>query len=188
MLQSEKIAERLQGFELVTPRLQLRRLVPADDQHLIEHEMNPAIMAMIRDPQSRDDVVRGVAEFGATWQAEEDSWVGFALEELATGSFTGLFFFRVISYENQSIELGYRLHPDYWRRGYATEAGKRLMTYFADELKVRKVIAYCVAENEGSIRVLENLAFEREGCLKQHSWLGGKWCDELVYGRILIES
>jgi RimJ/RimL family protein N-acetyltransferase len=33
--------------------------------------------------------------------------------------------------------------------------------------------------------VLEKLEFVREGCLKQHSRLGGKWCDELVYGRIL---
>lgn len=184
MLQADEMAQRLEDFELTTPRLRLRRLIPADEPFLIEHEMNPDIMASIRDPQPRAKVVEQVAGIFKPWQAAEESWVAFALEESATSDFIGMFFFRVISYENQSLELGYRLHPDYWRRGYATEAGQRLMEYLAEELETRKVVAYCVAENEGSARVLENLGFEREGCLKQHSFLGGKWCDELVYGRV----
>jgi len=188
MLQADEMVERLVDFELTTPRLRLRRLIPADERFLIEHEMNRQIMATIRDPQSRQEVVEQIAAIFKPWQAEEESWVALALEELATGDFTGLFFFRVISYENQSLELGYRLHPDYWRRGYATEAGQCLMEYLAKQLKARKVVAYCIAENEGSARVLENLGLEREGCLKEHSFLGGKWCDELVYGRVLSAS
>lgn len=187
MLQHGEFVGRLKNFELTTQRLRLRRLTPADDHNMVEHEMNPAIMAMIRDPQQREDVIQKIAEFGAPWDAKEDSWVGLAVEELDTGSLTGFFFFRVVSYENQSLELGYRFHPDFWRLGYASEAGQQLMAYFADELKIRKVVAYCVAENEGSARVLEKLGFDREGCLKQHSFLGGKWCDELVYGKILAK-
>jgi ribosomal-protein-alanine N-acetyltransferase len=185
MLRPEDIVQNIQGLELLTPRLRLRRITPADTPHLIDHEMNPAIMAMIRDQKSREDVVRRVAEFGAPWHAEENAWVGFAAEEIDTGHFTGLVFFRVVSYENQCLELGFRLHPDYWRRGYATEAARKLVEYLASEIKVRKLVAYCVAENLGSAGVLEKLDFVREGCLKQHSMLGGQWCDELVYGRIL---
>ncbi len=188
ILQPEEIAHKIQKLELQTSRLRLRRINPADESDLIEHEMTPAIMDTIRDQLPRAEVTRQVAGMFEPWLADENSWVAFAVEELATGSFTGLLFFRVVSYENQSLELGYRLHPDFWRRGYATEAGLCLMEYLAAEIKVRKAVAYCVAENEGSIKVLKNLGFVPEGCLKQHSLLGGQWRDELVFGRILTET
>ena len=47
---------------------------------------------------------------------------------------------------------------------------------------VAKVLAFCVADNRPSFRLMEKLGMRREGQLRRHSMLGGVWHDELVYG------
>jgi ribosomal-protein-alanine N-acetyltransferase len=185
MIPLQELAEQVATLNLITPRLRLRLTVSDDDPVQIKHEMNPAIMWGIRDPLPRAEVEERIRKLEAPWQAQEGSWVSLSLERSDTGDIIGFFFLQVVSYENQSVELGYRLHPDHWRRGYTFEAAQRLLIYCREELQVRKMIAYCVAANEGSAGVLEKLGFSREGCLRKHSPLGGRWCDELVYGLVL---
>ncbi len=185
MLSKELLAADITALDLATPRLRLRALTPADDEVQIEHEANPTIMGYIRDPLPHAEIVQRVRDISGPWQAEEGTWVGLALEEKETQKITGFFFLRVACHESQSVELGYRLHPDYWGRGYAFEAGQHLLTHFKDTLQVRKVIAYCVSENAASAGLLSKMGFQREGLLAQHSALAGRWQDELVYGLVL---
>lgn len=186
MLTQPEIAASAAGLHFTTPRLHLRRLTPCDEQAQVEHDLNRTIMARIADPITPDQARQRAHAMLSEWQAAEDSWLGLAIIENSTDAFTGLSFFRVACYDNQSVEIGYRLHPDYWGRGYATEAANCLIDdYLNDTLHVRKLIAYCVADNAPSIRVLEKLGFDREGCLRQHSRLDNRWQDELVFGRLL---
>jgi len=185
MLSPEDLAQHLAGVALSTERLGLRALTPADNEAQIAHESNRAIMAMIRDPLPPEEIAERVRTLSGPWQATEGSWIGLALVESSTDKITGFFFLRVTCHESQSVELGYRLHPDYWGLGYATEAARCLLTYFDEVLKVRKVVAYCVADNDASAGLLEKMGFTREGCLRKHSPLGGRWQDELVYGLVL---
>jgi RimJ/RimL family protein N-acetyltransferase len=185
MISPADLSARIKSLNLITPRLRLRLTTPADDHVQIEHEMIPAIMDAIRDPLPRSEIEHRIRDFAAPWSATEDAWVSLSLEESDSGNVAGFFFLRVVSYENQSVELGFRLHPDYWRRGYTFEAARCLLDYCTEELQVRKMVAYCVDTNKGSAGVLEKLGFVEEGCLRQHSPLGGRWCDELVYGLVL---
>ena len=50
-------------------------------------------------------------------------------------------------------EIGYFLEPDYWGRGYATDAA-RLVIGLAFELQAGRVIATCDAENTASAAVM----------------------------------
>ena len=54
-------------------------------------------------------------------------------------------------------ELGWILDPDYHGRGYAYEAARAFMKYFADRFSVRRFIAHADAENKASVRVMEKL-------------------------------
>jgi ribosomal-protein-alanine N-acetyltransferase len=185
MLSATALATRIASLSLTTERLHLRPITPSDNAVQVQHELNPAIMQTIRDPMPQAEIEERVADFSGPWQADEDSWVGLSLVETSTDHVIGFFFLRVISFENQSMEVGYRLHPDYWRQGYALEAGQALLTFLDEVLQVRKAVAYCIKSNAGSAGMLEKLGFVREGCLRQHSPLGGKWHDELVYGLVL---
>ena len=82
----------------------------------------------------------------------------------------------------REAELGYELHPDYWGQGYATEATRAMLAFGFDKLRLQRVWAECIAENEASIRVLERLGMRQEQRLSKYTWMQERWWDSLVYG------
>lgn len=58
--------------------------------------------------------------------------------------------------ENQpDIEVGYRLHKQYWRQGYATELTRALIEWGFSVLKLQRIIAITHPDNAASRRVME---------------------------------
>ena len=53
------------------------------------------------------------------------------------------------------IEIGYRLHPDYWNRGLITEAAHAVRDHAFVDLKLPRVISLIHPENAPSRRVAE---------------------------------
>jgi len=53
------------------------------------------------------------------------------------------------------VEIGYRLHPDYWNRGLITEAARAVRDHAFADLKLPRVISLIHAENIPSRRVAE---------------------------------
>ena len=53
------------------------------------------------------------------------------------------------------IEIGYRLHPDYWNRGLITEAAHAVRDHAFADLKLPRVISLIHPENIPSRRVAE---------------------------------
>ena len=82
-------------------------------------------------------------------------------------------------------EVGWILHRDYWKQGYCTELGKELLRFGFEELKIRRIIAYCDAENIGSYRVMEKIGMRREGLFIEgrpaHKQSDKKYGDDLSY-------
>lgn len=61
------------------------------------------------------------------------------------------------------IELGYGINASYQNRGYATEMARALVAWALTQPNVHTVTAECLEDNDGSIRVLEKIGFERVG-------------------------
>jgi len=62
-------------------------------------------------------------------------------------------------------DLGYAFLSRHYRRGYASEAGAAVLAHARAEQSVGTVVAITSLDNEGSIRVLENLGFRTEGII-----------------------
>ena len=66
-------------------------------------------------------------------------------------------------------EIGWRLAPEYWGQGLATEAARAVLTHGFETLGFQRVIATVQAANVASIRVIEKLGmtlvenFDRDG-------------------------
>lgn len=62
------------------------------------------------------------------------------------------------------IEIGYRLLPEFWGKGYASEVIESLSIYVKKKLKIDKLHAMTYPENIASKKLLEkmNFSFSRE--------------------------
>lgn len=59
-------------------------------------------------------------------------------------------------------ELGYWLGMPWWRQGYTTEAGRRVLQHAADDLGLAVIHSSCFEDNPASHHVLEKLGFREE--------------------------
>ncbi|WP_342642610.1 GNAT family N-acetyltransferase [Rhodoligotrophos ferricapiens] len=62
----------------------------------------------------------------------------------------------------QSAEIGWGVHPELWRRGFATEIGQALVAIGFERLGCSRMWAKAFAENEASIRIMEKIGMRRE--------------------------
>jgi ribosomal-protein-alanine N-acetyltransferase len=83
-------------------------------------------------------------------------------------------------------DIGFELAPEYWGRGYATEAARAIVDFGFRELRLHRISSWCIADNAASARVLERVGLRREGRLRENDYFKGRWWDTLLYG--LLES
>ena len=60
-------------------------------------------------------------------------------------------------------ELGYRLHPDAWGEGYATEGAAALLRDAFARPGIARVYAHSLLDNPGSIRVMQKIGMTYAG-------------------------
>ncbi|MES2107034.1 MAG: GNAT family N-acetyltransferase [Pseudomonadota bacterium] len=60
------------------------------------------------------------------------------------------------------VELGYRLLPEFWGKGLASEAGKASIDFARESLNLTRLIALIHPDNEGSANVVRKLGFAVE--------------------------
>lgn len=118
-----------------TERLTLRPLGPSDVDELRALHADPEVMRFL-DPEPVEHFLT-------------ESF--YAAHEKATGRFVGWFEFK----GTDEVELGYRLHREFWGLGYATEGAKALIDRGFTTGGVRKVVATTMFVNAGSRRVME---------------------------------
>lgn len=79
----------------------------------------------------------------------------------APDSFLGWVLLIPADAHGSDIEIGWRLRPFVWGRGYASEAARRVLSYALDELSLPLVIAEIHPENAASIRIAEKLGMRQ---------------------------
>ena len=81
-----------------------------------------------------------------------------------------------------NAEVGYYIDPDEAGRGYATAAVSLVVEYAFDHLRLHKLEALVIANNDASRRVLEKNEFEEEGYLREHAFVDGTIHDTYIFG------
>lgn len=84
----------------------------------------------------------------------------------------------------ETCEVGYKFDSRFWHQGYATESLIEGINIMFDDLKLHRIEACVMPENQASIRLLESLYFKREGTLRQNACINGKWENHYLYSLI----
>lgn len=92
---------------------------------------------------------------------------GFAALELketgATIGFAGLYTDTVVpARPGGAVEIGWRLAPEFWGKGYVTEAGGELLRFGFEELALDEIVSFAVKDNAPSIAVMRRLGMRPE--------------------------
>ncbi|MBE6709069.1 MAG: GNAT family N-acetyltransferase [Ruminococcaceae bacterium] len=81
--------------------------------------------------------------------------------------------FTRFDYGNDGAEIGYVLNPDFWGRGYATEAVRRVIRFGFDYLGLHRLEAKYMEGNNASRRVMEKCGMTFEGVRRDSIFVKG---------------
>ncbi|WP_018780443.1 GNAT family N-acetyltransferase [Bacillus sp. 95MFCvi2.1] len=107
---------------------------------------------------------------------------GIVLKE--TGILIGTIGLNNLQLWSKRSEIGYDLHPSYWRKGYATEAVQKIITYSFQELGIFRIGAITYPENVASCKMLSKIGFQKEGLLRGYIHQGDQQRDVYIYSII----
>lgn len=83
--------------------------------------------------------------------------------------------------------LGYKLDHDYWGRGLAKEACEKMIAIAFEELKLHRLQAFIMAQNERSVKLIERLGFHYEGTDRKAFEVNHVYEDHLRYALLREE-
>lgn len=157
---------------LLTNRLILRDITPADAELMFDLDSDPEVMRYIgpRPGPAADWYRDRIQTVHVPQQAHPWQGVRIVLDR-PSGEFLGWVFIRPANASKcareigwtrpDEIEVGYRYRRSAWGRGVATEAAAPLVQIALADPATTAVVACAFAGNAGSLRVLEKLGLER---------------------------
>ena len=139
---------------LQTPRLLQRAFAESDLDEMSALMANPDFMRFSLGVFSREQTAGFLERMRARDRDGLPSQFGvvFQPDEKLIG-YCG--FFPQVVDEIDELEIGYRLHPDYWGKGIATEAARAVRDHGFDELQLPRLISLIHPDNAASRRVAE---------------------------------
>ena len=88
---------------------------------------------------------------------------------------------------SQSAQIGYWMGERHAGRGHMREAMGLVADHAFGPMRLHRLEAACIPDNQRSIRVLENAGFRREGLLRDYLKINGTWRDHLLYALLSQE-
>jgi len=168
---------------LDTERLLLREFVVDDWRAVLAYQSDPRYLRYYPWTERTAEDVQAFVQRFVGWQDERPrTKFQLAIVRRVEGQLIGTVGIRKEIAKVQKANVGFEVAPEYWGRGYATEAARAMLAFGFDELGLHRIWASCLAENVASVRVLEKLWMRQEGRLRENQWMKGRWWDMLVYG------
>ncbi len=160
----------MSGRTLESERILLKPLSIRDLENI--HTGRPDQIETIIDPAALSDAaMKAIAkkvELIRMADEENHDWYTYWLIAIKeTGEGIGLIGFKGIPDESGYAEVGYGISPDYWNRGYTTEALKTLIRWAYGFPICKGITANALKTNIGSIKVLEHCNFRKIGSTEQ---------------------
>jgi RimJ/RimL family protein N-acetyltransferase len=123
---------------------------------------DPRVMTYLGgQPETAEQTKAWIANCVRRWTNQGHGW--WALRNRETGLVIGAAAIQQLE-ENPDypLEIGWRLHPDAWGQGFATEAGHAMIETGFDRLGASQLCAVTEPDNLASRKVMERLGMHYE--------------------------
>lgn len=144
---------------LDTKHLYLRRFTGADALLIRELNSFPEVVKYVHEPVMTDLAKAEDVLLNVILPQYERNLGRWAMHQKADDAFVGWCGLKYRP-ELDEIDLGYRLHPSYWGKGYASEAALATLTYGHEQLGLSKITGRAHVENIASLKILRKIGMQ----------------------------
>lgn len=145
-----------------TQRLLLRKWKDTDLSPFSEINKDPKVLEFLPGPLTDVETAEFIHRIQVHFQ--EFGFGLWAVELKGTGEFIGYVGLSVPGFKahfTPCVEIGWRLSPPHWRKGYATEAATKVLEIGFSEFSLAEIVSFTVPENHRSIQVMEKIGMTR---------------------------
>jgi len=148
-----------------TERIILREILPADAAGMFELDSNPIVHKYLGNTPVKN--IEQSAKMIENIRAQYiNQGIGrWAVVEKASGDFMGwsglkLNFERSYNGRSNFHDIGYRLIPKYWGKGYATESALVALDYGFNKLNLDNIVGLADVDNLASNAILKKIGLQ----------------------------
>ena len=172
---------------LTTPRLRLTEVQVEHAPAIFEILSNPEVLRYYgMDPfQELAQAENMVQHFKNNFDAKRG--MRWAIINNKDNRFVGTIGLNNLSLGMKKAEVGFEIHPDFWRIGITSEALYAVLDYAFEELDLHRMGAVTFLANDASIGLLKKQGFLEEGKLRSYLFQNGQSYDALVFSLLREE-
>ncbi len=171
----KKIFSRLPPLE--TTRLHFRRMHPDDCKDMFDYARRSCVTEyLLWNPHPDISYTYRYLKFLQSLYRKGEFY-DWALIDKESRRMIGTCGFTRFDEANNSAEIGYVLNPDFWGKGLATEAVRRILAFGFSELGLNRIEAKYISGNERSRSVMENCGMRFEGMRRGNMLIKGNYRD-----------
>lgn len=146
-----------------TDRLLLRGWQEEDRDPLARLNSNPQVMEFLLNPLSYEESAARLEVYNQ--HIQEHGWGLWAVSAPSVSDFIGWIGLWPVGFNahfTPAIEVGWRLLPEFWGQGYATEGARASLQYGFRVLKLNEIVSITVPANVRSRHVMRKIGMQHD--------------------------
>jgi ribosomal-protein-alanine N-acetyltransferase len=176
---------KFNGFPVLeSERLIFQQISTDDAPDIFELRTNEKVLRYsdrlpMKNMQEAMDMVKLISD-----TFDKNNGIAWSMKSKETKRTVGHISFWRINKEHHRAEIGYAMFPEYWGKGFMTEAINKVIDYGFSEIKFHSIEANVNPNNLPSIKLLERAGFIREAYFKENYYFNGKFVDSAIYSLV----
>jgi [ribosomal protein S5]-alanine N-acetyltransferase len=148
-------------YIIQTKRIGLRAWLEEDVEPFSRINADPEVMKFFPGPLSKVETERFVSAIENHFN--EKGFGLYAVDELASCDFIGFIGLNTATFESDftpCVEVGWRLSPEYWGKGFATEGALACLKKGFQEFSLEEIVSFTSAINNRSVAVMKRIGLK----------------------------
>lgn len=172
---------------IATARL-LLKVIPFDEiARLFDTRPKAEVMAILGH-KSEDEYQKELEKHLNGYSSYNRRFVMFLLMDKESGKIIGRCGLHNWNHDHLRAEIGYVMNDEaFKRKGLMSEAVAAVLEFGFTQLNLNRIDAMVGAGNAASLRIIEKSGFVKEGILRQHVLIDGKFEDSILFSKLAGE-